>query len=539
MKKQQRDPDIPLVMAICTPLMARAHEKVVQAGEMAFIDATSTLDRCNTSVFILSASTPTSGIPLGVIVTSDERETTIYQGLQLLRSVLPTNAFCGRGAETGPKIVMTDDSQTERGAIAKFWPESVLFLCSFHFLQRRWTWLHDGKNRSQKDDRVTLIGLVKQLVYAYSEIELKRRYSEFCKNSVVLKYPRFLIQIKQLWGRQQEWAHCHRRTSFIRGNHTSNYAEAGMRVLKELIFSRVKAYNITQMFHFLTETMERYYQSKILSVAHSRIDRYVALRFQGLNSLAFPKETISQLDNGHFTVPSRTERGVVYCVDIEIGSCTCRAGIDGSPCSHQAAVAIHFGCHTVNAIPAMDPQGKATLAYIAYGRKSVKDLQFYQTLTGNQYAQQANHTLVNTFTNDDLSDTFSANDENEELMLDPCEGSLDDGPCNDPVPAREDSTDEADQSCAEDELCSTIDAIADDMKSRLTRDPVFRLSIEKFSTTYHKLTGKSNANAHLSTAWMVFWWQRHQNARRSSTKRQTYTNPSEICREKKKGFWKR
>ena len=61
--------------------MARAHGNVQQAKEMIFCDATSSLDRLNTSVFILSTATPTS---LGVIVTSDEQEATLQQGLLLL-----------------------------------------------------------------------------------------------------------------------------------------------------------------------------------------------------------------------------------------------------------------------------------------------------------------------------------------------------------------------------------------------------------------------------------------------------------------------
>lgn len=58
----------PMVLAICTPLMARAHQNIQQAGEMVFIDASS-LDCFNTAVRIISTSTPTSGIPLGVIMT--------------------------------------------------------------------------------------------------------------------------------------------------------------------------------------------------------------------------------------------------------------------------------------------------------------------------------------------------------------------------------------------------------------------------------------------------------------------------------------
>ena len=77
------------------------------------------------------------------------------------------------------------------------------------------------------------------------------------------------------------------------------------------------------MFHFITEIMERYYDSKLLSVAHTRIDRFIYLRYQGLNAKAFEKESITEISKGQFTVPSKHERGVLYNVDMEIGVCTC------------------------------------------------------------------------------------------------------------------------------------------------------------------------------------------------------------------------
>ena len=48
-----------------------------------------------------------------------------------------------------------------------------------------------GKNKIQQQDRVTLINLVKTLVYAKSESFLLKKYEEFCYNSVVKKYPNF------------------------------------------------------------------------------------------------------------------------------------------------------------------------------------------------------------------------------------------------------------------------------------------------------------------------------------------------------------
>ena len=69
--------EVPMVVAICTPLMSRIHQFIQQSGEMVFCDSTSTLDRFNTSLFVLSTSHACGGLPLGAIITSDEQEETV------------------------------------------------------------------------------------------------------------------------------------------------------------------------------------------------------------------------------------------------------------------------------------------------------------------------------------------------------------------------------------------------------------------------------------------------------------------------------
>ena len=53
------------------------------------------------------------------------------------------------------------------------------------------------------------------------------------------------------------------------------YAESGIRILKDIVFRRVKAYNLVQLFEFLTVTFELYYECRLLAVAHNRMDRYI------------------------------------------------------------------------------------------------------------------------------------------------------------------------------------------------------------------------------------------------------------------------
>ena len=171
----------------------------------------------------------------------------------LLR-ILPEGSFYGH--KEGPKIVMTDDSITEREAISQIWPKSRLLLCLFHFLQRRWTWLFDGKNKIKHEHRAILINKVKELVYCKTEKDLMEAYSKFVIDATVMTYPNFKAHMAIQWSKHQEWAVCCRNSIITRGNNTNNISEAGKKIIKEIIFGRIKAYNLIQMFQFVTDALE-------------------------------------------------------------------------------------------------------------------------------------------------------------------------------------------------------------------------------------------------------------------------------------------
>ena len=64
-------------MAISTPLMARVHQRIPQAGEMMFVDSSSSMDRYNLSMFVLSTNHCGGGVPLGVMIVSNEATSTL------------------------------------------------------------------------------------------------------------------------------------------------------------------------------------------------------------------------------------------------------------------------------------------------------------------------------------------------------------------------------------------------------------------------------------------------------------------------------
>ena len=152
------------------------------------------------------------------------------------------------------------DSVVEQAALSKCWLMAKIFLCTFHFLQGRWTWLHDGKNRILKEDRVVLIQYIRSMVYSKAEEKLGSKYSSLISLETAWKYPHFLKNINVQWEKHTFWAHSYRKTIIKRGNHTNNYAEAGIRIFKDLVFARVKAYNLVQMFYFIVETMDLHYK---------------------------------------------------------------------------------------------------------------------------------------------------------------------------------------------------------------------------------------------------------------------------------------
>ena len=284
-KRYSKHPDgseDPLIMAICTPLMVRVHNLVSQAGELVYMDSTASLDDCNNPVYVLSTSNAGGGLPLAVVVTSGESTSSLQQAMSSLRDILPEDAFGGRGKDDGPQAVITDDCTAEKEGLSLTWSNTIQFLCIFHMLQSVWRWLCDSKHNINKEHRQTLMGLVRKLVYAHAPQDLKSEYAFFKGHPLVTTYKHFMKYIESYWSRKEEWCIAYRSCVPMRGNTTNNYSETGIRILKDIVFRRIKAYNLIQVFDFITVTFESYYKARLLAIAHNRLDWYIALRFKGL-----------------------------------------------------------------------------------------------------------------------------------------------------------------------------------------------------------------------------------------------------------------
>ena len=131
---------------------------------------------------------------------------------------------------------MIDDSISERSAIERAWANAQVLLCTFHFLQRRWTWLYDGKNKIGKNERLTFIKKIQNMVYAQTESALESYYNELLKLPEATKYKHFIEHVRSVWDKRHAWAHCYRVNLPIRGIIRTITQKLGYEFLKRSYF---------------------------------------------------------------------------------------------------------------------------------------------------------------------------------------------------------------------------------------------------------------------------------------------------------------
>ena len=229
--------------------------------------------------------------------------------------MLPSNAFYRRG-DLGAKVIVTDNSPPERNALHVIWPEATLLLCIVRFLQSRWTYLWDTKNKIAKNDRALIIGLMKEMVFAENTENLQDAYDKFVASKIASKYPHLLKYFEGFWSRKSEWALVLRKHLMLRGNNTKNISEAGIRILKEIIFQQVQAFNLVQIFDFITITLEMLFEQRLLATAHLRLDSHIALQFKGMGISKLPPAFITTVEPQKRSLCSKEhlkEKNVLYC----------------------------------------------------------------------------------------------------------------------------------------------------------------------------------------------------------------------------------
>lgn len=205
------------------------------------------------------------------------------------------------------------------------------------------------------------------MLYSADEVNL----NEATSNILSLKdeFPNFVKRFENYFKRKNEWVLMFRRDIITRGNNTNNYAEACIRILREIILNRTKAYNIVALVEFICYVWEEYLILRILDHAHNRRDN-IQRNYNKLCSRTsnFNINQITTISETCYSVPSSKSENSVYTIDIQIGVCNCYVGFTGAFCKHQAFLQKHLNVSLPNA-PPITSNERYALGQLALGDK--------------------------------------------------------------------------------------------------------------------------------------------------------------------------
>ena len=191
-------------------------------------------------------------------------------------------------------------------------------------------------------------------------------------------------------------------------------------------------------------------------------------------------------------VSSQTERGIKYLVDMKLGVCSCIGGQDGSPCSHQAAVAKLFGIYSVNCVSTISSAARQQLAVVALGNKAIQDGDFYASL--HQEQEEVKLGVEKDGEDLRLSNAITVTDDHTAITSE-----------NDDVNFEDNN--QTTTSSEADDILEQFQEFSEDITERIKDTPIIAQAMKTFLRRYKVLTKPGGfINARLSSALHRFGW---------------------------------
>lgn len=320
-------------ISLCTPIMQRTAQALVQSSEILFITSTSSCDAQNHhKMYFFEMDSPVGGLPVGCIITTS-RKSTVLDAVKNLLDIMPF--------KISPSVIFTND-MVEISILETYWPTSTLLFCTFHILREVWKWLQQGKNNIAKHDRQTLYQLFRNILFSMTEEELKLNIDLFNQDH---KYPHYKKYIDSKLAKIELWCLFYRRNLTIRGSDTYSYDEILFRLLKDTPLEGTKAFNLTQLVDFVVISFETYYKQRLLDLVWNKINSTLLLHF-----LAIQKDdstdSITEIGSMQYYVFSTANNKQKYFVDMKSNVCSCLEGKSGKICKHQLIVMNKFNVPT-------------------------------------------------------------------------------------------------------------------------------------------------------------------------------------------------
>ena len=115
-------------------------------------------------------------------------------------------------------------------------------------------WLVLASHGIHKRDRQALMAKFRKVLYAGTLSVYERELEDFLNDSLVLQYDQFLSHIRrQYLPRKEKWC-MHVRNDLklpTNNNQTNNLCESSFRILKDIVFQRIRCFNLPDLTEML------------------------------------------------------------------------------------------------------------------------------------------------------------------------------------------------------------------------------------------------------------------------------------------------
>ena len=350
----------PRIIVIITPIMKRVFLSTTFEN-MIFIDTTSSCDQTSSAITLVFTSHKIGGLPLACAIHTEQNESNYTLVFAAIKEAVEMNDV---SKKFEPEIVMTDDSTAERNALRTIFPNARLLLCAFHVCQAFWRWLCVSDHKVDIFKRQSLMIRFRNILFETDPEEAVKLYEGLIGDEYVKTMPALSNHLSKLWKRRLEWCISERLDLLTRGNNTNNITEASIRILKDVILQRCKAFNACALVDFITSIYENYFQRRIISYANTRKtkDSIYAMFMKTARNI----KNISRVNDNEYSVESEANSNTFYTVRADLAVCDCDAGKCGRFCKHLCSIEQKFGVIFPNS-PRLSIHDRMLLANIATG----------------------------------------------------------------------------------------------------------------------------------------------------------------------------
>lgn len=373
----------PLLIVVITPIMKRIFLEDFN-NEIVFIDSSGSCDQTSTCVTFIFTANKIGAMPLACVLHTEQTEANYTLAFSAVKEALESNNKIFE-----PKIVMTDDSFAERNALKAVFPTSRLLLCIFHICQAFWRWLWQREHKVEKNDRKIIMQSFRDILFSMTPEEAEENATVFFSNEKVINNKYVNEYTTKLWMRKSEWCLAYRKEIITRGNNTNNYIEASIRIFKDIVLQRCKAFNACALVEFISHILENYYKRRLLEFANSRRTK-LQIDYRNFCNRAKSITKIYKIQENVFHVASKSDH-FFYTVHTDIACCDCPFGASGRFCKHLCAIENRCGIFFKNS-PLLQETDRALLAKIAVGNDAPS--KFYSDMCTSHLESKSKFKLI-------------------------------------------------------------------------------------------------------------------------------------------------